>query len=173
METGHAMNLYMLRHGIAVDHGSPDYPRDADRPLTPKGERELQHAAQAMRALDLSFDLILSSPYTRARQTAELVAEVLHARKKIEFTDSLIPGGSPRKLTDLINSLKPAPENVLLSGHEPHLSGLISLLISGEPSLPIVMKKGGLCKLSVEHLRPGACATLEWLLTPKQMALMA
>jgi phosphohistidine phosphatase len=166
------MNLYILRHGIAVDPGSPGYPKDADRPLTPKGERKLQRIAEAMQALDLSFDLILSSPYVRARQTAEIIAEALHARKRLEFTDNLVPDGSQRKLIELINSLKPAPKDVLLSGHEPYLSGLISLLISGATGIPVAMKKGSLCKLSVEHLRPDACASLEWLLTPKQMALM-
>ena len=167
------MNLYILRHGIAVDPGSPNYPSDADRPLTPKGERKLQRITEAMQALDLSFDLILSSPYVRARQTAEIVAEACGARKKVEFTDSLVPGGSHKRLIDLLNNLKPPPENVLLSGHEPSLSGLISLLVSGEQGFSVVMKKGGLCKLSVEHLKPGRCASLDWLLTPRQMALMS
>jgi len=61
----------------------------------------------------------------------------------------------------------------LLVGHEPYLSELISLLVAGDSSLCVVMKKGGLCKLSVETLKHGRCACLEWLLTPKQMALMA
>ena len=167
------MNLYILRHGIAVDPSSPDYPNDRDRPLTPKGERKLQRIAEAMLALELSFDVILSSPYLRARQTAEIVAEVFRARKKLEFTDSLTPESSPKKLIGILSGMKPQPDDVLLSGHEPYLSGLISLLISGEPGLAVVMKKGGLCKLSVEHLKPGRCASLEWLLTPNQTALMA
>jgi phosphohistidine phosphatase len=166
------MNLYILRHGIAVDPGTPDFPRDADRPLTPKGERKLQQIAEAMLAIELSFDLILSSPYVRARQTAEIVAEAFEARKKLEFTDSLTPGGSAKKLIELLNHLRPPPENVLLSGHEPYLSGLISLLVSGDAGFSVVMKKGGLCKLSVESLKPGRCASLEWLLTPRQMELM-
>jgi phosphohistidine phosphatase len=167
------MNLYILRHGIAVERGAPEYPNDADRPLTPKGERKLEQIAEAMEAMELSFDLILSSPYARARQTAEIVAEALHARKKLQFTDSLTPEGSPRKLVELIHGLKQQPDDVLLSGHEPYLSGLISLLVSGDRGLSVIMKKGGLCKLSVEQLKPGRCASLEWLLTPKQMALMA
>jgi phosphohistidine phosphatase len=167
------MNLYVLRHGIAVDPGSPEFPNDADRPLTPKGERKLQQIAEAMLALEISFDLILSSPYVRARQTAELVAEAFGARRKLEFSDTLTPAGSPKKLIELLNGLRPPPENVLLSGHEPYLSGLISLLLSGAPGLSVVMKKGGLCKLGIEQLKPGRCACLEWLLTPKQMALMA
>jgi phosphohistidine phosphatase len=167
------MNLYILRHGIAVDPGSPDYPNDADRPLTPKGERKLQRITEAMLALELSFDVILSSPYVRARQTAEIVAQAFHAGKKLEYTDHLTPGGSPKKLVELLNGLTPQPEDVLLSGHEPFLSGLISLLVSGEPGLSVALKKGSLCKLSVEHLKPGRCATLEWLLTPKQMGLIS
>ena len=75
------MDLYLLRHGIAVEPGSPGYAKDADRPLTPEGERKLGQIAEAMEALELSFDLILSSPYVRARQTAEIVAATLKARK--------------------------------------------------------------------------------------------
>ena len=167
------MNLYLLRHGIAVEPGSPGFAKDADRPLIPEGERKLFQITEAMEALDLAFDLILSSPYLRARQTAEIVAEALDARKKLEFSDSLVPGGSPRKLVELLNRLQPIPESVLLVGHEPYLSGLISLLVSGDATVAVVMKKGGLCKLSVESLKHGRCAALEWLLTPKQMALMA
>ena len=167
------MNLYILRHGIAVEPGTPGYEKDADRPLTPEGERKLLQIAEAMEALDLTFDLILSSPYLRARQTAEIVAESLKARKRLEFSDCLTPGGNPKKLIEIINRLQPPPENVLLVGHEPYLSGLISLLVSGDASLALVMKKGGLCKLSTGSLKPGRCAALEWLLTPKQMALMA
>jgi phosphohistidine phosphatase len=166
------MNLFILRHGIAVEPGRHGFEKDADRPLIPEGERKLKLIAGAMEALGLSFDLILSSPYLRARQTAELVAEALKARKRLELSDALTPGGSTKKLVELLSHLQPAPENVLLVGHEPYLSGLISLLVSGDGALAVVMKKGGLCKLSTESLKHGRCAALEWLLTPKQMALM-
>ena len=167
------MNLYVLRHGIAVEPGTPGYERDADRPLTPEGERKLWRIAEAMEALELSFDLILSSPYLRALQTAEIVAKALKGRKKVELSESLTPGGSTKKLVELLNRVQPSPESVLLVGHEPYLSGLISLLVSGDAGFAVVMKKGGLCKLSTESLKPGRCAALEWLLTPKQMALMS
>ena len=166
------MNLYILRHGIAVEPGTRGYEKDADRPLTPEGERKLSQIAEAMEALDLTFDLILSSPYLRARQTAEIVTEEFKAAKKLELSDSLTPGGSTKKLVELLNHLQPPPENVLLVGHEPHLSTLISLLVFGEATSAVVMKKGGLCKLATESLKHGRCAALEWLLTPKQMALM-
>jgi phosphohistidine phosphatase len=167
------MNLYLLRHGLAVEPGTPGYAQDADRPLTPEGEGKLWKIAEGLEALGLSFDRILSSPYVRARQTAEIVAEALRAKKKLEFTDTLTPGGSRKKLIELLTHLDPAPEDVLLVGHEPYLSELISLFVSGDADLSITMKKAGLCKLSIQTLRPGRCATLEWLLTPKQMAMMA
>lgn len=166
------MDLYILRHGLAVDHGALGFPRDSDRPLTPKGERKLWQVAEAMEALGLSFDLILSSPYARARQTAEIIAAAFNAARKLEFSDTLVPSGKVKDLISVINGSKPLPDTVLLVGHEPHLSELISLLISGNAAALVLMKKGGLCKLTSESFKAGRCATLEWLLTPKQMALM-
>jgi len=166
------MNLYILRHGIAVERGTPGYATDADRPLTPEGERKLQLVAAAIKALDLGFDLILSSPYLRARQTGEVVAAALDLGKKLEFSDNLVPGGSTYQLVEQLNRLVPAPENILLVGHEPYLSGLVSLLITGKERSCVVLKKGGFCKLTSESLKHGRCATLAWLLTPKQMVLM-
>lgn len=155
-----------------MDPGSIGFARDAERPLTPKGERKLWRIAQALEEMDVRFDWILSSPYVRARRTAEIVAEAQDSRKKVELTDFLTPGGSVNKLIALIQSRKPEPEQVVLVGHEPYLSGLISLLLSGGSQMSVVMKKAGLCKLSIEELEAGRCATLEWLLTPKQLCLI-
>ena len=166
------MNLYLLRHGLAVEPGTHGFAKDADRPLTQKGERKLWKIAEALEALEISFDLILSSPYVRARQTAEIVAEALNLRKELEFSDALVPAGSVKRLIESLNQIEPAPANVLLVGHEPYMSELISLLVSGHVGFAVVMKKGGLCKLSAQSLHAGRCAALEWLLTPKQLALM-
>jgi phosphohistidine phosphatase len=166
------MNLYLLRHGLAEDLGTDGLTKDSERPLTAKGEEKLRKIAAGMEALELTFDVILSSPYLRARQTAEIIVEALHARKKIEFSEALTPGGIAKKLIELLNRVNPEPQNVLLVGHEPHLSDLISLLVSGKPGCGVIMKKGGLCKLTAESLRHGRCADLQWLLTPGQMALM-
>lgn len=167
------MNLYILRHGIAVERGTPGCKTDAGRPLTPKGTRQLRQIAGAMQNLDLSFNLILSSPFLRARQTAEIVAQSLRRKKRPAFSDELTPGGNPKALIQQLIELKPAPENVLLVGHEPYLSELIGRLISGGTTADIGLKKGGLAKLEVASLRFGRCATLAWLLTPKQMKGMA
>ncbi len=166
------MNLFLLRHGLAVERGTAGCEKDPDRPLTPKGERRLGRIADAMEAMGLTFDLILSSPYLRARQTAEIVAETFGLRKKLMFSEDLTPTGDAKALIATLNKPDPRPDNVLLVGHEPYLSGLISTLATGDGHSAIDLKKGGLCKLEVESLRYGRCATLAWLLTPRQMALM-
>src|SRR5712675_3745176 len=100
------MNLYLLRHGIAVDPGTAGFELDADRPLTAKGERKLHLVADAMERLGLTFDLILSSPYRRASATAEIIAGVLDLKKTIEFTPVLEPGGSSRELIANLKSTR-------------------------------------------------------------------
>jgi len=166
------VNLYILRHGIATERGTPGFKTDADRALTPKGRRQLGQIAAAMKNMDLRFDLILSSPFVRARQTAEIVAKLLRLKKRLAFSDELTPGGNPKALIRQFNELQPAPENALLVGHEPYLSRLVALLVSGGAAPHLELKKGGLCKLETGALRLGRCATLAWLLTPKQMKLM-
>ena len=167
------MDLYLLRHGIAVEHGTLGFERDSDRPLTPVGERQLRRTAAAMRKMDLGFDLILSSPVVRARQTAEIVAESLKLKRQLAFSDELTPSGSPKALLQKLNGLKSAPERILLVGHEPYLSRFVTLLTAGNTETVVDLKKGGLCKLQAESLHYGPCAKLVWLLTPRQMELMA
>jgi phosphohistidine phosphatase len=167
------MNIFLLRHGIAAEPGAPGIKSDAERPLIPKGEQRLRAAAAAMEKMGLSFDAIISSPYLRAKQTAEIVAKILKLERNLTFSSDLIPGGNPQALIRQLNGLKPTPENILLVGHEPHLSRLIALLVSGDTTATIEMKKGSLCKLETQELEYGHCATLKWLLTPGQMELMA
>jgi phosphohistidine phosphatase len=125
-----------------------------------------------MRALELRFDLILSSPLIRARQTAEIVAKELKSKQRIVLANELSPGGGVKKLVQKISGLKSSPENLLLVGHEPDLGQLISLLVTGKTGGGFVLKKGGLAKLELATLRAGKCATLAWLLTPGQMKWM-
>jgi phosphohistidine phosphatase len=165
------MNLYILRHGIAVARGAPGY-KDAERPLTPKGRRRLHQITAAMREMELSFDLILSSPFARALQTAEIVARTFKRKSKLVLSNELTPGGNPKSLLEQINKIRPHPKNILLVGHEPYLSQFTGLLLAGNTNTAIDLKKGGVCKLEIETLRYGRCALLGWLLTPQQMVLM-
>ena len=166
------MELYILRHAIAVPRETEGFRRDSDRPLTAAGSRKLRRVVRGMKVLGLSFDLILTSPYLRALQTAEIVANEMGAEKKLEQTSHLAPDGDPRALIHLVASRCTARESVLVVGHEPYLSELISVLVSGSTRPAINMKKAGLCKLIAEELRFGRCASLEWLLAPAQMVRM-
>jgi phosphohistidine phosphatase len=159
------MEIYILRHGIAVERGTPGYKKDSERPLTKEGEEKMHQIAETMLAMGLKFDLILSSPYVRAADTAQIAASQLD--EEVTFTDFLIPGANPLELIREINDAR--VQRVLLVGHEPDLSGLISVLTSGGSDASIELKKGGLCKLTTEKLTFGQCATLNWLLTPKQL----
>ena len=169
------MNLYMLRHGIACVPGEDGLPKDlkdAERPLSAKGRQRLWGVTGAMRKLELEFDLVMSSPLLRARQSAQIVTEALDLRRKLVLTDHLAPEGSPDALFEQINDPHRRIKNVLLVGHEPYLSKLIAWLVTGSSAGSIDLRKGGLAKLEVEKLRYARCATLMWLLTPKQMMLM-
>jgi phosphohistidine phosphatase len=160
------MKLYILRHGDAGEAGDPKF-KDAERPLTPKGIQRTKQLAHALQQMEIAFDAVLSSPLTRAKETADVVIRGLSFTGKLELTDSLAPFGSMENLVGHLNTLRPAPENVLLVGHEPYLSGFISLLCTGGPGLSLTMKKGGLCRLEVKSPSCGKCATLEWLLQPR------
>src|SRR5215469_1727124 len=113
------MNIFTLRHGIAVDRGTRGFENDSERPLTSKGKRQLRKSAAAMKRMKLRFDLILSSPYERARRTAEIIADELKLKKRVKFTDTLKYENDPEKLISEIARLKPMPKNSLLTGHEP------------------------------------------------------
>jgi phosphohistidine phosphatase len=122
-----------------------------------------------MKVLGLGVDLILTSPYLRARQTADIVAAEFDAEKKLELCSHLEVAGDPAALVAELQARSGSLERVLLVGHEPFLSELVSVLISGDERTEVMMKKGGLCKLTAEKISYGHCATLDWLLAPKQL----
>jgi phosphohistidine phosphatase len=160
------MKLYILRHGEAVEAGAAGF-EDSERPLTPRGIQRTKLLCHELRRMEIEFDVILSSPLRRARETAEIVGRRLRPERTPRLTEELALAGSMERLVRQVNALKPVPERVLLVGHEPYLSGLISLLCCGGPGLSITLKKGGLCRLEVEALQAGRCARLEWLVPPR------
>lgn len=164
------MEIYLLRHGIAAEREEHSGP-DEERELTDEGRRKVRHAAEAMGAMKLSFDAIFSSPLARALQTAEIVAENLRLKRRLQLTEHLAPGIPPGKQMSWLKNLQPAPASVLLVGHEPNFSELTSYLLTGRDNMAINFKKAGLCKLTVGHAGFGH-ATLEWFITPKQMEMM-
>jgi phosphohistidine phosphatase len=159
------MNIYIIRHAIAVDEGTPEYEEDSQRPLTDKGKKKMRQIAKGLRTLGVDFDLILSSPYLRAKETAEVLADVFKIKKSVAFSENLIPMGDPDLLISELNE-KHGANSVALVGHEPQLTALISLLVSEKAGVDMTLKKGGVCRLSADDLHHTRKATLEWLLTP-------
>jgi len=163
------MDLYVLRHALAVNRGEPDYlGDDSRRPLTRKGIRRMRKGALGISRLDARFDLILSSPYKRAHETALIVAETLGAEDRLEFFQPLTPETPPDQAIRQLARRCVKLDSVLLVGHEPQLSAIGSLLLSGNSGLALELGKGGAFKLEADELQ-GGMAVLEWWLTPRQL----
>ena len=156
------MNLYLIRHAIAEEENASG--EDSQRELTDKGAKKMRLIAKGLRTLGIEFDLILSSPYLRAMQTAEILSEVFK-KKKFVLSDHLIPAGDPNLLIAEINE-KHTVDSLAIVGHEPYLSTLVSLLTADGAPVEMTFKKGGVCYLSTDDLHHTHKATLEWLLTP-------
>ena len=133
----------------------------------------MAQAARGMKSLGLVFDLILTSPLARARQTAEIVATGLRPRAPIKPLPALSPGGDPAAVTAAVSSLSEV-RRLLLVGHEPDLSRLLGFLVlGGEHGLPHEFKKGGICRIDFQgEVRPGA-GKLVCLLPPKVLRACA
>src|SRR5438477_12979829 len=100
------MELLIVRHAIAVEHGDPAFDNDDDRPLTPEGIHKFRLAARGLKEIAPRLDRIVSSPLVRARQTAEILREIVAPSRKIEFSDLLVPSGDHSELVAYLNRLK-------------------------------------------------------------------
>ncbi len=134
------MQLLIVRHGIAVERGTPGIPDD-DRPLTPEGEKKFKQAARGVaRALDKPY-AILTSPLPRAHRTAELLSEAFGG-----VTLTATPALSEGSFQDLKSQLDDYPKKALLAvvGHEPFLSSLLAKLLRAKGGSALELKKGGM-----------------------------
>jgi phosphohistidine phosphatase len=162
------MNVYIVRHAIAVQRGTPGYEDDSQRPLTDKGIKKMKKVVKGLRRFGVEFDTILSSPYVRARDTAKILVDEFGLEEQLYFSDHLIPPGNFEALIDEIREAYDV-QNIALVGHEPMLSQFISWLATGNKDASLTLKKGGVALLSAQNLYQDHRASLEWLLTPALM----
>jgi phosphohistidine phosphatase len=157
------MEIYILRHGVAEDPqvGQPD----ADRSLTPDGRKKLRNVLRTAVAAGVAPSLILTSPYKRALQTAQLAAEILEYRGELLRTKALEPGSAPKTVWDEIRVHKDE-ERILLAGHEPLFSRLTAYLL-GSPNLEVDFKKGAIVCVEIERFAAEPHGVLRWMLTSK------
>lgn len=154
-------DLYILRHGIAFPHSTPDIPDD-ERPLTPVGEKRMVRIARGLVALGLKLDKIVSSPLPRAWRTAEIVAEALDLSKQLEAADVLRAGVDATAIRDWLRTR--TEPRLMIVGHNPAFSDLIGLMITGEPTPLCELRKGGVAALSATD---GSGLKLDWLARPR------
>lgn len=157
------LELYLIRHGLAAERG-PSYPDDSKRPLTSRGIASIREEAKALNELAIEFDLIISSPLTRTRQTADVIAETLTQKPVVTTSDALAPGGTPAQVIgDILKHAKKS--RIALVGHEPNIGELTARLIGARS--PIEFKKGAICRIDFDGLPPKAVGQLRWFLPPR------
>ncbi|MDE1728353.1 phosphohistidine phosphatase SixA [Candidatus Nitrosotalea okcheonensis] len=159
------MDLLILRHGEAGRHSLS--PGDYKRQLTSEGRQEIVDLSHGLRSLKVKLDYVFTSPLSRAKQTAEIVAKSLKYACKIEELDSLKPEGNRLEFYSVLSKLK-RDSVVLIVGHEPYLSEMISEAIS-QSDCRIRLKKAGLARIRVISTLPKIKGELRWLLVPKHL----
>ena len=157
------MELYLFRHGHAQD-GKPGS-SDADRELTDEGRNKVAEVVKAAHKAGVEPSLIISSPYKRAVQTADLAATGFDYKSGVLQTNTLVPHGSPEKVWNELREHR--DENaILLAGHEPLMSHLVAYLLAS-PALRIEMKKAAMVRIDVGTLGVAPHGTLRWMIYPK------
>src|ERR1044071_8918439 len=167
------MELYFIRHALAEPLGKNNEFTEEKRALTDEGRARMREIAKGLKRLGIELDLILASPLVRAVETAEIVAAGLGLSKKdTRQTAGLAPGGSVDELFAEIKSHQEV-ESIALVGHQPDLGTLASRIISCGDQGAIQLKKGGVCSVAVAETVPSLRGELVWLLTPRQLRLLA
>jgi phosphohistidine phosphatase len=162
------MELYVLRHAIALTCSEAGVSQDAERPLSSEGKEKMKRIAAAMKTMGIEVDLVLSSPYVRARDTALMAHDGLGLKGCLEFSSALASGEDTKAVITELKERFKKNERIMIVGHEPDLSTLIGRLTS-LGRMRVEMKKAGLAKIEINETHPELKGTLEFLLTPKVM----
>ena len=165
MSPGGGLALFLVRHAFAA-HADPDrWPDDAERPLTEEGAARFREVARGLRRIVPTVDLVLSSGFARAWQTAELLHNDTGWPAPEECPE-LEAGRHPSAALDVLR--RHAVRSLAVVGHEPHLSMLASLLCTGsEEALQLEFKKGAVAAFSFAgRVEPGR-GQLRWIAQPK------
>lgn len=157
------ITIYLVRHAIAAERGA-DYPDDSRRPLTPKGVERFRECVAGLVASGAEVEEILTSPYVRARQTAELIAEGFERQPKITNMHALAVEGNPLEVIDTLSRYAKR-KHLVLVGHAPSIGQVAARLVGQRRVFDF--KKGSIACVEVEALplpRPGE---LRWFLPPR------
>jgi phosphohistidine phosphatase len=157
--------LYLVRHGLAEERGAK-WPDDAKRPLSADGMSRMKKSARGLDRVDVKFDVILTSPLLRARQTADILSVEMDGHPPVVTIDSLAPGATAAALAaDLEKQARKS--RIALVGHEPGIGELAARLVGSRH--PIEFKKGAIARIDIEQIPPSGPGDLRWMLPPKFM----
>ena len=169
------MRLLLIRNGKTEDRECFARSGHAEdlRPLSQEGRRDLRRAAGGLAKVVGELDRLVSSPLVRAIETAAIFAKSFPKTKSTEASE-LRPGGRIERAVKWVESCS-AAESIGLVGHEPQLGRLASILMCGksDPRTMVAIKRGGMCLLEFPGKASAGQATLRWLLTPRQLRLIA
>jgi phosphohistidine phosphatase len=158
------MNIYILRHASAgVSRPNPIL--DLKRPLDKEGKKHCLQLAYVLNAMNIQFDLIVSSPLKRCLQTASLVGTETGYEAQILHSTALAPAATYKDFQELLHTCADR-ENLLLVGHNPNLSSFLgSLLVPAGTNVEakIRLRKGTLARVDLTR----GPATLQGLLDPR------
>ena len=159
------MQLFIVRHGIAVDREDPKCPADPDRFLTEEGMEKTRQVAKGVSEVGAIPELMITSPYLRALQTAEIFAEELgYSKQKIRKSELLLPGAEPLQLFRELAKDKDLSV-VFVFGHAPHLDDVVATALGSKHHIS-ALKKAGVALVELRRLVPPS-GELVWLATPK------
>lgn len=166
------MKLLLIRHAVAEER--EDFARtgkdDSLRPLTDEGRKKMKQAARGLKSLVPEVDLLATSPLTRAAQTAAILDSVYGGLNEVEIGE-LAPEVSPVEFLSWLR--RQTPEVVAAVGHEPSISLIVSLLLTGTEKRVFAFRKGGACLLEFAGEVGAGTATLLWALSPALLRYLA
>ena len=159
------MELYIIRHGIAIDREDPKSPADPERFLTEEGIDKAKEIAKRVAGFKIKPELFISSPYVRAMQTAEIFAAAFdYPKQKIRRSDSLLPGTEPTHFFREISKEKNV-STIFCFGHAPQLDELVATALGSKHHVS-QLKKAGVAAIELKRLTPPS-GQLLWHATPK------
>jgi phosphohistidine phosphatase len=160
------MIVYLVRHGPAMNRANPSAPPDPERPLTSKGMEKTREVIRGLRNLGVEPDALVTSPFLRAAQTAEIACEVLpFRREKIRKSETLLPNANPAAIFRELSRIR--AREVMCFGHGPHIDlALAHGLGLGEAVTEL--KKPGVACLEISRFAP-LRARLIWMATPRML----
>ncbi len=166
------MKLILVRHALAEDREEffKKNMEDHLRPLTPKGKKKMQKIATEFAGLIGHVDHIITSPYIRAKETAQILKDVFQDASVIEAAE-LVPQSPPQSFLKWLRSFRGQFETLMAVGHEPQLSVFASFLLTGETASRIDFKKSGMVCFEFESTEDliQRQIQLKWMVHPKMV----